>query len=97
MRGSCKLNHAVRMAAVTQIRQNSSQGRAYFERKVVEGQTKRKRSDPSSAEVSNAVYRRLILDALEGVREDTQGRLIACVTGSSPCATGSSAKSLPNP
>jgi hypothetical protein len=92
-----KLNHAVHMAAVTQIRNPGSEGRIYFERKVAEGTTKKEALRSLKRQISNSVYRQLLFDARYGVREDTQGRLNACVTGSSPCATGSSAKSLPNP
>ncbi len=63
MRGSRKLNHAVHMAAVTQIRQNGSKGRAYFDRKVAEGKTKREARRSLKRQVSNAVYRQLVLDA----------------------------------
>ncbi len=96
-RGNRQLNHAVHMAAICQIRQSGSDGRAYFERKVAEGKTKKEAVRSLKRQVSNAVYRQLLLDARWGVREDTQGRLHACVTGPSPCATGPSAKSLRNP
>jgi transposase len=36
-RGNRRLNHAVHMAAVTQIRQPHSDGRAYYDRKIAEG------------------------------------------------------------
>jgi len=38
-RGNRRLNHAIHMAAVTQIRYPHSQGRAYYERKLAEGKT----------------------------------------------------------
>jgi transposase len=37
-RGNRQLNHAIHMAAICQLRQPHSTGRAYFERKVAEGQ-----------------------------------------------------------
>jgi transposase len=40
-RGNRQLNHAIHMVAICQIRQTNSEGRAYFERKVAEGKTKR--------------------------------------------------------
>jgi hypothetical protein len=40
-RGNRQLNHAIHMAAICQIRQPHSNGQAYFERKVSEGNTKR--------------------------------------------------------
>ena len=38
-RGNRRLNHAVHMAAVTQIRYRHSDGRAYYDRKLAEGKT----------------------------------------------------------
>jgi transposase len=38
-RGNRRLNHAVHMAAVTQIRHRHSDGRAYYDRKLAEGKT----------------------------------------------------------
>jgi len=38
-RGNRKLNHAIHMAAICQLRQPHSEGRAYFERRVAEGKT----------------------------------------------------------
>jgi hypothetical protein len=70
--------------------QSGSEGRTYFERKVAEGKTKKEAIRSLKRQVSDAIYRQLLFDAQYGVREDTQGRLPACVTGSS-------AKSLPNP
>jgi transposase len=38
-RGNRRLNHAVHMAAVTQVSQRHSDGRAYYDKKVAEGKT----------------------------------------------------------
>ena len=62
-RGNRQLNHAVHMAAICQIRQSGSDGRAYFERKVAEGKTKKEAVRSLKRQVSNAVYRQLVLDA----------------------------------
>jgi Transposase IS116/IS110/IS902 family len=62
-RGNRQLNHAIHMVAICQIRQTDSEGRAYFERKVAEGKTKREAICSLKRQVSNAVYRQLILDA----------------------------------
>jgi transposase len=40
-RGNRQLNHAIHMAAITQIRHKHSPGRAYYERKLAEGKTKK--------------------------------------------------------
>jgi transposase len=38
-RGNRRLNHAIHMAAITQIRHRHSKGRAYYEKKLAEGKT----------------------------------------------------------
>jgi transposase len=38
-RGNRRLNHAIHMAAVTQIRNRHSTGRAYYDKKLAEGKT----------------------------------------------------------
>ena len=40
-RGNRRINHAIHMAAVTQIRQPHSEGRAYYDKKLAEGKTHR--------------------------------------------------------
>ncbi len=62
-RGNRQLNHALHMAAVTQIRNPGTMGRIYFERKVAEGKTKKEALRSLKRQISNAVYRQLILDA----------------------------------
>ena len=62
-RGNRQLNHAIHMVAICQIRQKDSEGRVYFEKKVAEGKTKREAIRSLKRHVSNAVYRRLLIDA----------------------------------
>ena len=62
-RGNRTLNAAIHMAAVTQLRHTHSDGRAYFDRKVAEGKTKREALRSLKRHVSNAVYRQLLADA----------------------------------
>jgi transposase len=62
-RGNRRLNHALHMAAICQIRQTNSEGRAYFERRVAEGKTKKEAIRSLKRHTSNAVYRQLLLDA----------------------------------
>jgi transposase len=62
-RGNRRLNHALHLAAICQIRQTHSEGRAYFERKVADGKTKKEALRALKRQVSNAVYRQLLLDA----------------------------------
>ena len=62
-RGNRRLNHAIHMAAVSQIRQSHSEGRAYFDRKVQDGKTNKEALRALKRHVSNAVYRQLLIDA----------------------------------
>ena len=39
LRGNRRINHAIHMAAITQIRHRHSDGRAYYEKKLAEGKT----------------------------------------------------------
>jgi transposase len=62
-RGNRRLNHALHLAAICQIRQTHSDGRAYFDRKVADGKTKKEAVRALKRQVSNAVYRKLLVDA----------------------------------
>jgi transposase len=62
-RGNRQLNHAIHMAAICQLRQAHSDGRAYFDRRVAEGKTTREALRALKRHVSNAVYRQLLADA----------------------------------
>jgi transposase len=60
-RGNRKLNHAIHMAAVTQIRFDTP-GRVYDDRKIAEGKTKKEALRALKRRVSDAVYRKLVTD-----------------------------------
>jgi len=62
-RGNRQLNHAIHMAAICQLRQPHSDGRAYFERKVADGKTNKEAIRALKRQISNAVYRHLVADA----------------------------------
>jgi transposase len=61
-RGNRHLNHALHIAAVTQIR-NDTPGRAYFDRKIAEGKSKKEALRALKRRISDAVYRQLLADA----------------------------------
>ncbi len=61
-RGNRRLNHAIHMAAISQLRQPHSDGRAYFDRRVSEGKTSKEAIRALKRHISNAVYRQLIAD-----------------------------------
>jgi len=62
-RGNRRVNHAIHMAAVTQVRQPHSEGRAYFEKKLAEGKTHREALRSLKRQISDAVFTRLRADA----------------------------------
>ena len=62
-RGNRTLNHALHMAAICQLRQPHTDGRAYFDRKVAEGKTNKEALRALKRQISNAVYRHLVADA----------------------------------
>jgi transposase len=62
-RGNRRLNHALHIVAICQIRHPHSDGRVFFERKVAEGKTKKDAIRSLKRHVSNTVYRRLVADA----------------------------------
>ena len=62
-RGNRKLNHAIHMAAVTQVRHTHSPGRGYYERKLAEGKTRKEALRALKRRISDVIYRHLIADA----------------------------------
>jgi transposase len=62
-RGNRRLNHAIHMAAVTQIRHRHSQGRAYYDKKLAEGKTPKEALRALKRQVSNAIFACLQADA----------------------------------
>jgi transposase len=63
LRGNRRLNHAIHMAAVTQIRYRHTKGRAYYEKKLAEGKTAKEALRALKRQVSDAIYQHLKADA----------------------------------
>ena len=61
MRGNRMLNHAIHMAAVTQIRFDTP-GRVYYDKKQAEGKTGKEALRALKRRISNVVYRQLLTD-----------------------------------
>jgi transposase len=97
-KGNRKLNHAVHIVAVTQIRSSSSDGRRYYLRKIAEGKTEKEATRALKRKISEVIYRQLVQDAEEargpGGHVGTTPK--TSVTGPTPTA-GSSVKPLPGP
>ena len=61
MRGNRVLNHAIHMAAVTQIRRDTP-GRVYYNKKQAEGKTRKEALRRLKRRISDVVYRKLVAD-----------------------------------
>ena len=75
LRGNRRVNHAIHMAAITQIRHSHSDGRAYYDKKLAEGKTRKEALRSLKRRISNAIYRCLQADA-------RQAAAAACTKGS---------------
>lgn len=62
-RGNRRLNHAIHLIAVTQLRFADTEGRAYFDRKRAEGKTGKEAIRALKRRISDTVYARLLQDA----------------------------------
>ena len=62
-RGNRRLNHAIHMAAITQIHHRHSDGRAYYDKKLAEGKTGKEALRSLKRQVSNAIFACLQADA----------------------------------
>ena len=61
LRGNRILNHAIHIAAVTQLRHDTN-GRIYFDKKIADGKTPKEAIRALKRRISDAVYQRLIAD-----------------------------------
>ena len=61
LRGNRILNHAIHIAAVTQLRHDTN-GRVYFDKKIGEGKTPKEAIRALKRRISDAVYRALTAD-----------------------------------
>ena len=102
-RGNRRLNHAIHMAAVTQIRHRHSDGRAYYDRKLAEGKTRKEALRALKRRISDAIFARLQADARRAAaaarraREGNRGTTLSPARPAHTPNTGSSAKPLPDP
>ncbi len=61
-RGNRKLNHAIHIAAISQLR-HDTEGRAYYDRKLAEGKSSKDAVRALKRRISDVVYRHLVTDA----------------------------------
>ena len=88
-RGNRRVNHAIHMAAVTQVRQPHSEGRAYYDKKLAEGKTRKEALRALKRQVSDAVFTCLQADARRARARDPGGQQ---GNGSAASAAGSHPK-----
>ena len=85
LRGNRRLNHAVHMAAINWIRHKHSDGRAYYQRKLAEGKTRKEALRCLKRRISDAIYARLRTDARKAGPGGQPGNDTgSSVTGSHP-------------
>jgi transposase len=73
LRGNRRVNHAIHMAAITQIRYPHSGGRAYYDKKVAEGKTHKEALRCLKRRISDAIYARLQADARQAAQTSATG------------------------
>jgi transposase len=103
LRGNRRVNHAIHMAAITQIRHRHSEGRAYYEKKLAGGKTHKEALRSLKRRISDAIYGRLQADARRAgqrpARRAREGNRGTALTPARPAHTpnaGSSDKPLPD-
>jgi transposase len=72
-RGNRHLNHAIHMAAVSQISHHGTAGRTYYQRKIDEGMASKSALRALKRKISDALYARMIADARRAARRLDEG------------------------
>lgn len=72
-RGNRHLNHAIHMAAVSQISHHGTAGCDYYRRKIDEGMAPKSALRALKRKISDALYARMIADARRTARQPGQG------------------------
>ena len=103
LRGNRRVNHAIHMAAITQIRHRHSEGRAYYEKKLAEGKTHKEALRSLKRQISDAIFACLQADARQAAAARGKGPgghpgndSASSAAGYTPHAS-SSDKPLPDP
>lgn len=97
-KGNRKLNHAIHIVAVTQLRSKTSAGHEFVTRKRAEGKTEKEALRALKRRISDAIYKQLVDD--DAALRDPGGQLgttlATSVTGPTP-TTDASVKPHPGP
>jgi transposase len=89
LRGNRRVNHAIHMTAITQIRYRHTDGRAYYDRKIAEGKTHKEALRSLKRRISNVIYARLRADARQAAVASMKGPGGQSGNDSDSSATGS--------
>ena len=73
-RGNRRLNHAIHMVAVTQIRYRHTNGRAYYDKKLAEGKTPKEALRALKPQISDAIFACLQEDARRAAAQSPGGQ-----------------------
>jgi transposase len=73
-RGNRQLNHAIHMAALSQIRYPNTVGRTYYDRKIAEGRQHKSALRALKRKISDTIYAHLINDAQRPTKKDPGGQ-----------------------
>lgn len=73
-RGNRQLNHAIHMAALTQIRYPDTVGRTYYDRKIADGMKHKSALRALKRKISDNIYAHLINDARHANDQDPGGQ-----------------------
>jgi hypothetical protein len=102
-RGNRRLNHAIHMAAVSQVSHRHRAGRAYFDNKQAEGKTPKQALRSLKRNISDAIFARPQADARRTATPTAMSpagqpgnHFVSRAAGSHPRSTGSSDKPLPD-
>ncbi len=82
-RGNRTLNHAIHMAAVTQVRWRHSPGRGYYDRKIAEGKTPKEALRALKRRISDALWSAMVADARPATAT-TEARSLKAGPGGQP-------------
>jgi transposase len=73
LRGNRRINHAIHMAAITQISHKHSPGRAYYDKKIAGGRTHKDALRSLKRRISDTIYARLQADARQAAKTREKG------------------------
>ena len=73
LRGNRRINHAIHMAAITQLSHKHSEGRTYYEKKLAEGKTHKEALRSLKRKISDAIFARLQADARQAAATRAKG------------------------